>query len=782
MALRSKALLRLAGTGGMVSVALPAAEVEQRLDRHAGRISVAAVNGPRSVVVSGEVTALDALLGELEADGVRARRIPVDYASHSAHVEGLRAELLDVLAPVRPRTAEVPFFSTVDCTFKDGAELDAEYWYTNLRNTVRLEEATRALAEAGFRWFVEASPHPVLTVGIEETLADLGPAGAAARTLSTLRRQEGGLDRFRRSLAEGFVNGLPVDWSDAIPAGAGPAAELPTYPFQRERYWLDQVADQADVSSAGLHTAGHPLLGAVVELGDGSGVLLTGRLSLSGHPWLSGHALSGTALLPGTGFLEMLNRAAEAVDADRVDDLTLIAPLVLPESGAVAVQVAIAEADESGRRAVTVYARPDTDAADEEWTVHATGAVSRADGAPRPAGPLTGAWPPPGATRIDLSDAYGRLAELGYEYGAPFQCLRGLWRQGDELYAEVALQPAEQRDTQRFAIHPALLDAALHPLAMGELDEPRPGALPFAWTGVQVHAVGATELRVRLARRADGTASIELADPTGAPVATVESLALRELAQDQEQLRGRALPLHRIDWQPLTGLDTTPVSWALLGPDPLGLSAGASEQLPDLAALLAEDRTAPLPEVVVCQVGLVDEGLGVAVGARGVVEGVLGLVQGWLAVERLAGVRLVVVTAGAVGPWGGSGVGGLGGAGVWGLVRSVQSEHPGRLVLVDVGVGAGGVSGWLPGVLASGEAQVAVGAGGVVVPRLVRVPAVAGGGSSGGGSSSGAGLSFGGGTVLVTGAGGALGGVVARRLVVGHGVRRLLLVSRRGVG
>ncbi|MFD0412157.1 type I polyketide synthase, partial [Kitasatospora sp. NPDC127116] len=664
VALRSKALLRLAGTGGMVSVALPASELTPRLDRYAGRVSVAAVNGPNSVVVSGEVAALDALCDELEADGARARRIPVDYASHSAHVEVLREELLDVLAPIRPATARVPFFSTVDCAFKDTVGLDAEYWYTNLRTTVRLEEATRALAEAGFRWFVEASPHPVLTVGIEETLADLGPAGATARTLPTLRRQEGGLDRFRLSLAEGFVNGLPVDWAGAIPTGAGTSFALPTYPFQRERYWLEPSVEAADVTSAGLHTADHPLLGAVVGLGDGSGMLLTGRISLTTHPWLADHAVSGTVLLPGTAFVEMLNRAAEAAGADRIDDLTLIAPLVFPESGAVAVQVAVAEADGEGHRAVTVYARPETEAdvLDEEWTVHATGAVSRTDGVPRPAGSLAGAWPPPGATRVDLADAYGRLGELGYEYGTAFQCLRGLWRLGEELYAEIGLQPEEQREAQRFVIHPALFDAALHPLAMGELGEPRPGALPFAWTGVRVHAVGATVLRVRLTGRADGTASIELADASGAPVADVESLALREMAQDRAGLDGRALPLWNVDWQPLSGLDngSAPVGWALFGPDHLGLCTEspdtALERLPDLAALLTEDRTAPLPEAVLWQAVPAGAGVGEDAEPPAVVhrllEETLAFVRGWLVEERLVGVRLVVVTGGSVGPGG----------------------------------------------------------------------------------------------------------------------------------
>ncbi|MEU9478101.1 SDR family NAD(P)-dependent oxidoreductase [Streptomyces sp. NPDC048191] len=771
VALRSRAILRLAGTGGMVSVALPASEVERRLERHGGAVCVAAVNGPASVVVAGDVAALDTLMGELESDGVRARRIPVDYASHSAHVEDLREELLDVLAPIRPRAAQVPFFSTVECAFLDTTALDAEYWYTNLRRTVRLQEAVGALAGAGFRHFVESSPHPVLTMGIEETLADLGTGPAAGVALQTLRRQEGGLDRFLLSLAEGYTGGLPVDWNRALPEDGRPAFDLPTYPFQRQRYWLEPTRETADVAAAGLDTADHPLLGAVVPLGDGRGTLLTGRLALHTHPWLADHGVSGTVLLPGTAFLEMLLRAGEATGADLIEDLTLVAPLVLPAHGGVAVQVAVTEADEAGRRAVTVYARPDGADDEREWAVHATGVLAATNSTARPAGTLAGAWPPPGAVDVDLADAYGRLRELGYEYGASFQCLHRLWRRGDDLFAEVRLRPEEQREAQRFAVHPALLDAALHPLAMGELGEPRPGVLPFSWTGVQVHAVGATLLRVRLSPAGGDTATIEIADALGAPLASVESLVLREMTRDPGQGNERALPLYAVEWQPVAADDTAheATGWALLGPDPLGLRAVAAlEQAPGLGALGTD---AGLPQVVFWQaVPPATPRAGEPEPPEAVhelLERTLSLVRDWLADERWESSRLVVVTSGSVGPGGVSGAAGLAGAAVWGLLRSVQTEHPGRFVLLEVDGDVDAAT--LARAVSSGEAQLAVSEDGVRVPRLARTAEAEPGTGS-----------WGDGTVLVTGAGGALGGLVARQLVSEHGVRRLLLVSRRG--
>ncbi|MCZ1017741.1 type I polyketide synthase [Streptomyces noursei] len=232
VALRSKALLALSGRGGMVSVSLSVDEVAGRLERWDGRISIAAVNGPGSIVVSGDVDALDELLADCEESGVRARRIPVDYASHSAHVEEIREELLTILAGIAPRPSQVPFYSTVSVERIDTSVLDAEYWYRNLRQTVRFEETVRALAEQSHGLFVEISPHPVLAVAVQET-------AERAVAVGSLRRGEGGFARFLESLAEAHVHGIDVDWSVVFPGGR--RVELPTYAFQRRRYWLEST-------------------------------------------------------------------------------------------------------------------------------------------------------------------------------------------------------------------------------------------------------------------------------------------------------------------------------------------------------------------------------------------------------------------------------------------------------------------------------------------------------------------------------------------------------------
>ncbi|GDY59328.1 hypothetical protein SVIO_099510 [Streptomyces violaceusniger] len=236
VALRSKAIRALSGRGGMVSVSLPVEALRERLEAWGERLSVAAVNGPSAVVVSGDVDALEELLAACEAEGIRARRIPVDYASHCAHVEAIEDELRQVLAGIAPRSSSVPFYSTVTGGVLDTAGLDAAYWYRNLRGTVRFDETVRVLLDEGFQTFVEASAHPVLTMGIEQTAEGHGTPVAA---VGSLHRDEGGPERFLTSLAEAHVGGIAVDWRTVFAGTGAHSVDLPTYAFQHQRYWLD---------------------------------------------------------------------------------------------------------------------------------------------------------------------------------------------------------------------------------------------------------------------------------------------------------------------------------------------------------------------------------------------------------------------------------------------------------------------------------------------------------------------------------------------------------------
>lgn len=324
--LRARAIRALAGSGGMMSVQLPRADAERHLRPWQGRISVAAVNGPRSTVLSGDPDALAALGGQLAAEDVRLSRLPVDYASHSAQVERLRERLLTELAGIRPRTSDVPFHSTLTGGIIDTAGLDAEYWYRNLRHTVEFEGAIRALHAAGHRTFVEASPRAVLTMDVQEILDEGDRPGTA---LGTLRRDDGGLDRLLTSIAGAYVIGLGVRWEPALAAGARGRVGLPTYAFQTERFWMLPDTAAADARALGLVPGEHPLLGAELPRADDGGLLLTGVLSVTGRPWLADHGVGGDVLLSGTTFVELALHIGQRVGRPQVEELVLHAPLVL---------------------------------------------------------------------------------------------------------------------------------------------------------------------------------------------------------------------------------------------------------------------------------------------------------------------------------------------------------------------------------------------------------------------------------------------------------------------
>ena len=276
VAVRSRALSGLGTEGGMVSVVMPEAAVRELLDRWGERLSVAAVNGPATTVVSGDLAALSEFEAELSARHVLRWAIPeTDYVAHSARVEELAAGLADHLAGVRPAEGEIPLLSTVRCRWMDGTQLDAEYWYDNVRQTVRFADAVRALAGDGYRVFIEVSPHQVLTGSIAETVQDAGGEGAAVIT-GTLDRENAGTRRLLDVLARVHVAGAAVDWAAVLSAGR--RVGLPTYAFQRQRYWPEPVPatwngnGSAAAGGDGAGAAAEARFWAAVEGGDLAGL------------------------------------------------------------------------------------------------------------------------------------------------------------------------------------------------------------------------------------------------------------------------------------------------------------------------------------------------------------------------------------------------------------------------------------------------------------------------------------------------------------------------------
>ncbi|MDW8810498.1 type I polyketide synthase, partial [Streptomyces scabiei] len=517
--LRSRALRTLTVRGGMASVLLPEDQVRARLAPWADRLWIAAVNGPASVALTGDPDACDAFVAACEADDVQARRIPgAASPGHSPHVETVRDRLMDDLAVLEPRSGQVAFYSTVTGGLFDTAGLDAAYWCRNMREPVRFESAVRALLADGHRLFVEPSPHPVLVSSLQQCAE--GDDHEITVT-GTLRRGEGGTGRLRTALAQAWTGGAPVDWPRVLAGSGGRRVDLPTYAFQRTRHWPDGPRRGADVTSAGLGPLRHPLLGALVRLADDDGAVLTGRIAPQDHPWLAGYRIGDRAVLPGTAFVELAVLAGDQVGYGRVEELTLHTPLVLPPDGAVGLQVRIG-ADTSGRRTLAVHASAAPPGTDAPWTLHASGTLVPETGAP--ARHLT-AWPPAGAAPVPVEGLYERLAADGFSYGPERRLLSALWRTDDAVHAEVALPAGQHDEATRFGLHPALSEAALHALyALGDGSE---AAVPFSWSGVELHATGAARLRIRLTRTGERTVALLLADATGAPVAVADSLLLR---------------------------------------------------------------------------------------------------------------------------------------------------------------------------------------------------------------------------------------------------------------
>ncbi|WP_433728942.1 SDR family NAD(P)-dependent oxidoreductase [Actinoplanes sp. CA-051413] len=784
VSLRSQALHAITGQGTMASVTLGPADTATLIGPWEPRISIAATNGPTATVVSGDTTAVEQLLAHCDRSGIRARAIPVDYASHSPHVDELRATITTLLTDTHPQPAQITFYSTVTTTTQDTTALTADYWYTNLRRPVRFQETIANLLADGHTHFVEISPHPVLITAIQGT-AEAGDHPISST--GTLRRNEGHHTRFLTSLATTWVNGNDTGWTGHF-RDRTDRAELPPYPFQRRRYWLEETVPTGDVARLGLTDAGHPLAGAAVSLADGDGLLLTGRLSATGHPWLADHAVTGTTLLPGTAYVELALTAGRHTDTPHLNDLTLETPLILDPQTPTTIQVTVsADPGSPATRGVTIHSRPDDPGHDGSWTRHASGTLS--DRRTSVTGRTATAWPPPQASPIDLTDFYGRMNDHGLNYGPAFQGLHRAWREEDRLYAEVRLPEEEHERADAFGVHPALLDAVLHTLGAGAVadgaGDDRPVQLPFAWSGVTLHATGAREVRAVLTPAGADAFRVEVRDQADNPVVTVESLAVRAIAEDQLAVaRGGSYDsLYTMTWPEVSLPDGVATAvertWSLLGSRPAGSADRAAgdwgelvchADLDALRAVLDAGGSAPAV-VLVPHVG--DPEADVVTAAHAGTQRVLALLQGWLSEPRLESTLLVLMTQGATAPDGGT-VTDLASAPVWGLARTAQAENPGRIVLVDVDGSAASLRA-LPAVLTTEEPQVAVRDGVVHVPRLARVPRDTDQKTA---TTSATGLNTDG-TVLITGTG-TLGGLVAAHLVRRHDVRHLLLVSRRG--
>ncbi|MFI9045593.1 type I polyketide synthase [Streptomyces sp. NPDC053427] len=707
VAARARLMQALPAGGAMVAVQAAESEVAARL---VDGVSLAAVNGPESVVLAGEEAEVVRIAAELAAEGRKTQRLSVSHAFHSALMEPMLADFRRVAEGLSYEAPRIPLVSNVTGGLaSEGLVRSADYWVRHVRETVRFADGVRALEAEDVGVFLELGPDGVLTAMTQHS------ADEAAVCVSALRKDRPEETALLTALARLHVTGVAVDWAAWFAGTGARRADLPTYPFQHERYWPRPAASSGDVAGAGLLSAEHPLLGATLTVADSGEVVLTGRLSLQTHPWLIDHVMGGSVLFPGTGFLELAMRAADQVDCDRVEDLVLMTPLVLQEDRAAQVQVLVGAADETGARAVSVYARPDGDPG-QPWAQHAGGTLT---GGERIADFGSQVWPPQDAVGVDLEGFYE-----GTGYGPAFQGLRAVWQGEDEIFVEVALPDQVAGEAGAFGLHPALLDAVLQSHRMAGVGGADDQFLPFAWKGVSLHAAGASVLRVRVVKTGDDSVSLAAVDVEGAPVLSAEAMVMRAYRDPgtgrSATRRGAGYDgLLSVDWVAAPEVQPAAVRCVSLGADELGVGASVAS-LADLAG--DEDF------VVVPVSGAGDE---VPAGAHELSARVLGVLQDWADREESATSRLVFVTRGAVSADAGESVRDMAAAAVWGLVRSAQSEHPGRIALVDLEDGAedgdlAAVLADLPGQLATGDSQFVVRDGALRVARLAQLGSEAG--------------------------------------------------------
>ncbi|MFE7130822.1 SDR family NAD(P)-dependent oxidoreductase [Streptomyces sp. NPDC057638] len=761
VAARARLMQALPGQGAMVALRATEEEVTPLLG---DGVSIAAINASGSLVISGDEGAVLRVAARFTQAGTR--RLSVSHAFHSHQMDPMLAEFRAVAESVDHHKPRIPVVSNL--TGQVMEEFTAEHWVRHVRDTVRFADGIATLRGLGTARFVEVGPDGPLSAAVGDDV----PAHCLVQPL--LRRSGSETAHLTRALALLWAHGAPLDWAAFHDGTGARPVELPTFAFQRRRYWLD-----APVSRQGLAAADHAVLAVRLDRADADGHSFGGELSLRTHPWIADHRVGDQILVPGTAFLELALRAGAQTGHPRVEELVITEPLVLGARDHRAIQIVVGPADTGGARTVTGYARDTERGDDAPWTEHFTGTLTQ-EPQTAPGGdlPADTAWPPPGAVAIDTASLYGELAASGLHYGPLFQRLRAAWRLGDRILAEADLPESHHLDAERYGLHPALLDAALHTAALdGGPDE---GAIPFSWAGVSLRSSGATALRVTLTRPTPRTLSLTATDPYGAPVISVDSLLVRPLPT------GTATPgrdaLFRVEWRELPPLEAE--------------SQAAPLEIVDLPG------GGPLPAAV-------DEAVRVALHRT------LRVLQERLDTPGDDDTRVVLRTRGAVRLPGEEAGTDPVAAAVQGLVRSAQSENPDRFLLIDTDdtdepTADAALSAAL---LAYDERQLTLRDGRWYGPRLTRVPvtdeAATGGADRAGAAVSalpaapdgtsttgpdaapssdgpaprartGSGSFDPDGTVLVTGATGQLGRALCRHLVTAHGVRHLLLTSRSG--
>ncbi|HEV2370648.1 MAG TPA: thioester reductase domain-containing protein [Streptosporangiaceae bacterium] len=726
VAARGRLMQALPSRGAMTSLEASGAEAEAAVAALglAGKVDIAGLNTPAQTVVSGDADAVELVAAHFTAQGRKVKALTVSHAFHSHHMDAMLAAFRDVAETVafNPPTMAIVSSLTGDLA-KPGELESASYWVHQVRRAVRFSDGIGALHRHGVNTFLELGPQPVLSGMGAACLAD----EKGLSWVPSLSRDKDGAAVMQHSLAELHVLEVPVNWHGFFEPFGGQRVALPTYAFQRERYWFEPPPTRA--IGAGLDDTNHVLLGGGVDIAGTEMAVFTTVVAAEEPAWVAEHKVMEAVLMPGTAFFEAMRAAGSASGAGECDvsDIVILSPLVLASGLPARLQVTVAPAA-GGARQVQVYSSPEGEAG--AWQLHAEGMAVPAH---TDAGASV-ALPPRGAEPIDVSALYSDLADLGYGYGPTFQGIKQAWHVGDEVWARAALPESAEASAIRYGLHPALLDSAMHSLLLTQRLQNRTGDdlfVPYEAERLSLREKGLSEIWVRAAdfELGDGEfwASLDIYNSDGHNVGRLHRLHARRV--DRAAMRRLAAAgvdrfQFEVSWR---HVDTDNVemggSWGLLCP------AGEVPWARELKTSLARAGIQVLKVTDLEDAEDLDGLLCLWDSSADVVSqahdfSATALAQLQAAAEAGFQPPLVWATRQAVGTGADDMAAGLGAGPLWGLMRTARNEHPElTLRMIDLGGEEVGRQALAPALMLAAEPECALRHGQVLVPQLKRVSA-----------------------------------------------------------
>lgn len=780
---RGRLMQALPAKGAMVDLQATESEVRSLLVGKEQVVDIAAVNGPQHTVISGEEEAVLAIAQQLQERGRKCKQLAVSHAFHSPCMDAMLPAFAQTVAQLSFHKPRIGIVSSTSGELSSESEMaQPAYWVEQARRTVHFERAMVSLGKLGTRRYVELGPRGVLCALGAECLSDSVLAQSA---LVPLLRGNGEEHRaFLQALGQLHIHGQSVDWDALLRPIEPRQVDVPTYPFERQRCWLEVPRhNEPPVTAPGICALAHPLLSFALPLADSDGFVFAGLLSTQTDPWLLEHSIYAVPIFPGTGFLELALLAAQQLELPGIQELELSSPLSPSEQAPIQLQLRVLPPDATGNRSFVLSSRAKSESLKTPWVQHGSGVFSQSV-RPFDHSAIT-AWPPPQAESVDLSGLYEAFSERGLGYGPAYRGLRAVWKAKDAIYVEAQLPDELHKDAARFGIHPALLDTTLHGLAaVLSADSEEAAVMLIGWQHVRLFSSGAKALRARIARISTqegerSSTSLVAWTESGQPVLTVDEVTLQRVQSRQLLMARSQHLLHVVKWLPARAESPqlrTGETWVLsseLSPFQ-NLGAAAFTSLESLSLRLqsvgppaqilfdvATDSTQPKP-----------------VAAQARTAALLPVLQTFLRDERLAETQLVILTHGAVSIEPKEDLDAIEQAPIWGFVRSAASEHRNlRLRLLDVDRHSTAEQ-IRTALQTTTEPELALRAGTLRVPRLTTfvgshqsttsaVPEPLHRLSQG--------------TVLITGGTGELAMLLSRHLVMRYGARHVVLVSRRGI-